>query len=527
VKWLTPKGRLGLAARVFLAAVVVIACTAGATAVAGLLEVKTIVTDINHGKPLKDSGTTLPKPGKPETLLLIGADRRVGQSTSTVGNTDTMMLVRLNDSSSTINLLSIPRDLQVNAPGGGVQKLNAVYSQSGPNGLIKTLRKQVFPGLQVTHVFVVSFLEFAHLINDIGCVYGPVDQRYYNHNDPAYDTVPGYANDFSDIDLQPGYQKMCGQAGGPKSALAFVRYRHTDTDQVRNARQQDFLRWAKGQFSTSYLENNFQKLATDFGKNSQSDASFHTSDALIDLFNTLINADGHQTKTIKYQEAYSTSGADYVVPTYPGEYAKAYREFMKPTVPKPKVHHAKKHHKKKHKKPFTVPSGMTADPADGVQQAKDIGSTAIPIYYPKYIPSNYDYCFYISENCSEGFEPNSAYAHSYPRNYMVTGYRGRKYHAWVMTLLYEANNPAVNGLASGLYFNVQGLAWKNPPLLKPKHETKMVNGKRLLIYSQGGLISTVAWEKSHAVYWIQNTLENTIPNRQMIAMAATFSRYNG
>jgi polyisoprenyl-teichoic acid--peptidoglycan teichoic acid transferase len=530
VKWLTPKGRWGLAGRAFLAALIVVACTAGATTVAGLLQVKNLVVDLNASKPIKHSGVTLPNPGAPQTLLLIGADRRIGESTKTVGNTDTMLLVRINPNSSTINLLSIPRDLRVTAPGGGYEKLNAVYSAGGPKGLIDTLNQQVFPGIkhQVNHVMVVSFLGFAHLIDDIGCVYGAVDQRYYNHNDPIYDTDPSYPNNFSNINLQPGYQKMCGGDGGPSSALAFVRYRHTDTDQVRNARQQDFLRWTKGQFSVDYLENNYARLARDFGKNVQTDSFLHSTKALLELFSLVIDADGHQVKTIQYQESYSPPGGPaYVLPTSPGEYANAYRRFLTPTVPKPVVHKPKHHKKKKAKGPFKPPSGMIADPNDAIDQAKALGNTGIPIYYPQYIPSTYNYCLYADSNCSEGFEPATSYEHSYPRNYMVTGPHNRKYHAWVMTLLWEANNPSANGLASGLYFNVQGLAWKNPPLLNKPTETKMVNHKRLLIYSQGGLISTVAWEKSHAVYWIQNTLENTIPNNQMIAMAATLTPYHG
>ena len=68
-------------------------------------------------------------------------------------------------------------------------------------------------------------------------MYGDVDHRYYNNTDYT---------DYSSIDVQPGYQKMCGT-----NALAFVyASRHTDfPDIVRNARQQDFLRLVKDQFS--------------------------------------------------------------------------------------------------------------------------------------------------------------------------------------------------------------------------------------------------------------------------------------
>ena len=73
------------------------------------------------------------------------------------------------------------------------------------------------------------------MVNAIGCVYTDVDHRYYNNT---------ALTDYSSIDIQPGYQKLCGS-----DALSFVRFRHTDTDIVRNARQQDFIRWAKSQFS--------------------------------------------------------------------------------------------------------------------------------------------------------------------------------------------------------------------------------------------------------------------------------------
>ncbi len=51
-------------------------------------------------------------------MLLIGSDHRAGEPFRSA-NTDTMMLVRLDPNSSTINVLSIPRDLEVEIPEGG------------------------------------------------------------------------------------------------------------------------------------------------------------------------------------------------------------------------------------------------------------------------------------------------------------------------------------------------------------------------------------------------------------------------
>src|SRR5262245_5802668 len=124
---LIPRSRLGSWWRIVLAAVVVIGVAAATTTVAGLLQVKNVVNILNKGKALKVHGLVLPAPGKPETILLIGADHRTDEGTG-FGNTDTMMLVRINASSSTINLLSVPRDLRVTDPNGYNSKLNAIYS---------------------------------------------------------------------------------------------------------------------------------------------------------------------------------------------------------------------------------------------------------------------------------------------------------------------------------------------------------------------------------------------------------------
>ena len=60
--------------------------------------------------------------------------------------------------------------------------------------------------------------------------YIDVDRHYY---------IPPNSG-IAEIDIQAGYQRLCGY-----KALQYVRYRHTDTDLVRSARQQDFLREAR------------------------------------------------------------------------------------------------------------------------------------------------------------------------------------------------------------------------------------------------------------------------------------------
>ena len=539
---LMPRSPWGVAWRGLVAFVVVVGCAAGATATAGLLKVNDIVGKLDLTKALATKELVLPAPGKPETLLLVGVDHRYNEGDGP-GNTDTMMLVRINDQSTTINTLSIPRDLGVQIPGTtGTSKINAAYADGGETLLIKTLREDVFPKLKVNHVLIVDFASFSNLINAIGCVYVQVDHRYYNHSEGALNP----ATDYSSIYIQPGYQKMCGGSGsnlgGPNTALAFVRFRHNDNDFVRQARQQDFLRWAKQNFSSSELLSKQDELLTDFGRDVQTDGNLHRTDGLIELFNLAINANGSAQKSIPFPDdgTENVGGADDVILDQQAA-EQAYHKFMTPTVApaststtttptttttpvtKGKHHHAKV-------RVYTPPAYMAADTGDGQSQAAHLGNPGLPVYYPKYIPEDFTYCYSISGNCDIGYEVQvdpEAYALSYPRHYKIDGFDGKKYPSYAMTLV--ASSGGVSDTATGEYATVQGTTWPGaghaggPPILRTPSAIKVVNGKQLYLYSQGGALSVVAWKTNRGVYWISNTLQDNIPYPQMVAMAASFT----
>ncbi len=129
--------------------------------------------------------------------------------------------------------MSIPRDLKVEIPGYGTEKFNAAYTYGGPKLTLQVVKE--LTGLPINHVVNVDFLGFVRAVDAIGCVYVDVDRRYYHSNVG----VPP-SEQYSEINVKPGYQLLCG-----KKALQYVRYRHTDTDIVRSARQQDFISAAR------------------------------------------------------------------------------------------------------------------------------------------------------------------------------------------------------------------------------------------------------------------------------------------
>ena len=223
-------------------AIVLLSTTAAAAAV--LLEVKHVADLIGPATLQTSAGVITPaQAGKAETILVLGTDaRKLSKDVADRTNpphSDTLLLIRMDPSHHQTSELSIPRDLKttITTAGGAVttQKINAAYTLGGVSLAAKTI-ESTLPGIQINHIVAVNFAGFRKLIDAIGCVYVFVDRHYYNLN------LGTVATDYSSIDIQPGYQQLCGQP-----ALDYVRYRHTDSDFVRVARQQDFVRQAKQQ----------------------------------------------------------------------------------------------------------------------------------------------------------------------------------------------------------------------------------------------------------------------------------------
>jgi polyisoprenyl-teichoic acid--peptidoglycan teichoic acid transferase len=508
VRRLIPKSRTGSLIRFAIAGVIVVAFTATTTAVAGLLQFKQFVADISLTPPIAHANVQVPHPGHPQTILIIGSDHRAHEPFKS-SNTDTMMLMRIDAKSSTINVLSVPRDLKVQIPEGGAMvtsKINAAYSQGGPNLLVKILKQQVFPGLEINHIVDINFGGFESVVDAIGCVYTDVDHRYYN------DTA---VTDYSSIDLQPGYQRLCGA-----DALSFVRFRHTDSDIVRNARQQDFVRWAKAQFNVGQLFSQRERFLKIFGKHTQTDPNLHSLDGLINLFNLVAFSAGHSIKQVPFPAEFLPCGGGFTtttgtvvgaVPCYVGANrgpeAAAYRSFMKPTA---EGGAKKSNQPRKPRKPVSIAGAkVTGANADGQSQAAALGPHKLAVYYPRVIADNSQYC--TNATCTIG-----PVANSYPRFYRIRTKDGGHLPAYRMTL--QVNNQL------GQYYGIQGTTWLKAPILAAPGGNRTISGKHLMLYYAGSRLTMVAWKTGGAAYWVSNTLTQNLSNSQMLAIASSFTR---
>jgi LCP family protein required for cell wall assembly len=103
---------------------------------------------------------------KPTTILLLGTDTRPGKGQQGLRHSDSMMLVRTDPDHHRLYYLSIPRDLWVDIPGYGTDRINTSYQVGGAALAIRTVRN--LTGIDIDHVAVVDFKRFKELIDSIG-----------------------------------------------------------------------------------------------------------------------------------------------------------------------------------------------------------------------------------------------------------------------------------------------------------------------------------------------------------------------
>ena len=110
--------------------------------------------------------------GSGSNILVLGSDVRKGdsidESQSGPGRSDTIMLVHA--AFGSVRKLSIPRDVEVEVPGHGINKINAAYALGGPALTIETVESFLGNGLEVNHLVEVDFANFPDFIDSLGGV---------------------------------------------------------------------------------------------------------------------------------------------------------------------------------------------------------------------------------------------------------------------------------------------------------------------------------------------------------------------
>ena len=264
-------------------------------------------------------------PGQPATALVVGYDQRASDGKGTPSRSDTVMLVRADPDTKSISMLSFPRDLfvEIHCPGRSPfgARINNAYATCGTKGTLETVRK--LTGVPINYLITVNFRGFRQLVDSIGGIWLDVDRRYFNDRGGDF----GYAT----INLFPGYQKLGGY-----QALDFVRYRHTDSDLYRVARQQLFVRALKDQIKSNTGLLDLPKVIKTITKNVEvgvgGNAELDGETVLEYALFAYTLPPGHFFQS-KIEGLEDTASFDVVAPTE--NIQKAVQEFSHPDVESP------------------------------------------------------------------------------------------------------------------------------------------------------------------------------------------------
>jgi LCP family protein required for cell wall assembly len=229
----------------------------------------------------------------PLVFLVIGSDSRAGlDSLQNFGESagargDVIMLIKLYPGDGHVQILSLPRDLLVEIPGKGTDRINAAYAVGGAPLMVRTV-KQV-TGLPVHHYIEVDFVGFQSLVDDIGGVY--LDFPY-----PARDANSG-------LSVDAGYQLLDGS-----QALAYARSRHfqelrdgdwvsVDADDIgRTGRQQNLILAILGAVKTPSSITEAGSIVGGFAQHLTVDSAFARS-SLVELAFRMRSISGQKIET--------------------------------------------------------------------------------------------------------------------------------------------------------------------------------------------------------------------------------------
>jgi LCP family protein required for cell wall assembly len=454
----------------------------GIAALVGLAwwEARSVVAELQAGPKLKivkavepvlkqkPKRTLVPAPPEAgaQTILLIGSDRRVASQGQPGARSDTTMVVRIDPKRHRIGLLSIPRDLYVEIPGHGHDRINAAFEEGGEKLLTRTVRDTL--GLKIDHFVEIDFAGFRKIVHDLGGIWVPVDQRYYNKNVGTFDT--NYAN----IDLLPGYQRLNGG-----QALEFARYRHNDSDLYRSARQQLVIRETLRQsFEHEFDFLKIVKLAHDFA-----DATTSDIDSIRELWGLANAVRGARVDRISIAVSdFTAYGADYLTADE-GALKAAVRQLF--GLPPAKVPGATR---TVAAAPVTPPPKPVLYPDGG--RGASLLQPLVPRMrrcVPTELPPGYGW-------------PYEDAARVYPLD----------------------GHPAVALYAtagSGRSLLWMFTTWSDPPILASPSATKTVGHRTFELYTDSGRLRQIAWQVGATHIWLTNTLRNDLTNAQMLALA--------
>jgi polyisoprenyl-teichoic acid--peptidoglycan teichoic acid transferase len=168
----TPPRRRRLLPMILIGLVVLLVVAMGA----GLLYAATIdrslTKNLNRGVELPTDESSLRPPKEADeagtlNYVLLGSDSRDPGNEGN-GRSDTILVVHLNAKRDKAYIISFPRDMWVNVPGYGRNKINAAFAFGGAPLAVRTLED--LTAVRMDHVVLIDFEGFIRLTEDLNGV---------------------------------------------------------------------------------------------------------------------------------------------------------------------------------------------------------------------------------------------------------------------------------------------------------------------------------------------------------------------
>jgi LCP family protein required for cell wall assembly len=246
-------------------------------------------------------------------LLVLGVDQRPGERGP--WRTDTMIVVSIDPESKSAGVLSIPRDLWVEIPGYGMERINTAYvigdlnkvPGGGPALAKKTVQYNL--GEPIHYYLRVNFTAFQQIVDLIGGVDIYVEREI---DDPLY---PDMNYGYDPLRIPAGWQHMDGAL-----ALKYARTRHGAADFERMHRQQQVILAVRDKVMDLGLLPKLlpraREIATTLGNSIQTDL---TLDQLIRLTQLGSEIDRSRIRTASIDEGMTSAwttpqGSNVLIP---------------------------------------------------------------------------------------------------------------------------------------------------------------------------------------------------------------------
>ena len=193
---------------------------------------------INTGDSLSsvDVGDDLLSDSDVINILLVGSDH--GAIEGDHGRSDSIMIATVNQDTKELKLTSLMRDIYVEIPGHGHNKLNAAYAYGGVELLYQTIAQNF--GIKIDKYCVVDFDTFKKVIDKVGGIEITLEEK-----EAEYLNSTNYISQAKNRDVKAGKQTLNGD-----QALGYSRIRHVvsekygDGDFGRTGRQRAVIQAA-------------------------------------------------------------------------------------------------------------------------------------------------------------------------------------------------------------------------------------------------------------------------------------------